>query len=416
MKRYRDMTFAEYMRDYHKPIAGGSPTATPTGAVAPGGMPAAAGGVDVSGALTSVIPGIRKLKKQAVQKAIPKEGGLVQLELPKSSYMTRAFIRVTGKIKVVQGAEKVNLAKVDPRLFINRFEFALSGSTSPRILTGIQSDIIDGLDLAAVAPNTQVYNLPEPAKEAAEEKAFSIEMSPSFVISPQNLYGIPYLGAPSTVPTFNITFGNPDGTLVSKEKNGPTITFENGQVEVYLERIDLPAPVMPRSVPQTQNGHTVMTQIPGQGLYLEAGYMLLSRMYEEQKPAANGTKLFQLPLGPDYTRIIILAFTKKGVLDVNDTLLKEAKLTVQQATAIESKKPWHFSNEFRHMYNKERPGGVYVFSGIDESGTDADLYVTRDLGNFAVEIEGTEAAVEEEAKFQVITQQLVPLTEPGLYL
>ena len=394
-----------------------SGVATPTGAVAPGGMPAAAGGVDVSGALTSVIPGIRKLKKNVTQKAIPKEGGLVQLELPKSSYMSRAMIRITGEIKVTQGAEKIALAKVDPRLFVNRFEFALSGSTSPRILSGIQSDTIDGLDLPAIAPNTQVYALPEPAKEASESKAFSLEMSPSFVISPQNLYGIPYLGAPSTVPEFNITFGNPDGTLVKKEKAGPTITLENGQVEVYLERIDLPAPVMPRQQVTEQNGQKVTTTIPGQGLYLESGYMILSRMYEEQKPAANGTKLFRLPIGPDYTRIIILAFTEKGVLDPETTpLLKEARLTVQQATAIESKKPWHFSNEYRHMYNKERPTGVYVFSGIDETGTDADLYVTRELGNFSLEIDGTEAVVGEEAKYQVVTQQLVPLSEPGLYL
>jgi hypothetical protein len=394
-----------------------SGVATPTGAVARGGMPAAAGGVDISGALTSVIPGIRKLKKNAVQKAIPKEGGLVQMELPKASYMTKAMIRITGNLKVTQGVEKVNLAKVDPRLFVNKFEFALSGSTSPRVLSGIQSDIIDGLDLPAIAPNTQLYTLPEPAKEVSAEKAFSLELSPSFVIGPQNLYGIPYLGAPSTVPQFNIQFGNPDGTLIKKEKAGPTITIENGMVEVYLERIDLPAPVMPSQHIEEHNGQKVATTIPGQGLYLESGYMILSRMYEEQKPAANGTKTFQLPLGPDYTRIIILAFTEKGILDPETTpLLKEARLTVQQATAIESKKPWHFSNEYRHMYNKERPVGVYVFSGIDETGTDADLYVTRELGNFALEIEGTEAAVGEEAKFQVITQQLVPLSEPGLYL
>jgi hypothetical protein len=392
--------------------------ATPTGAIAPGGMPAAAGGVDVSGAITSVIPGIRKLKKTVVIKAIPKEGGLVQIELPKASYMSRAMIRITGELKVTQGVEKVNLAKVDPRLFINKFEFALSGSTSPRILSGIQSDVIDGLDLPAIAPNLQIYTLPEPAKEASLSKTFSIEMSPSFVVSPQNLYGIPYLGAPSTVPEFNITFGNPDGTLIKKEKPGPTITLENGQVEVYLERIDLPAPVMPRTQVSTDShGNQVATQIPGQGLYLESGYMILSRMYEEQKPAANGTKLFQLPIGPDYARIIIFAFTEKGVLDPETTpMLKEARLTVQQATAIEAKKPWQFSNEYRHLYNKERPAGVYVFSGIDETGTDADLYVTRELGNFALEIDGTEAVIGEEAKFQVVTQQLVPLSEPGLYL
>jgi hypothetical protein len=391
-------------------------TVTPTGAVARTG--AAAGGVDVSGALTSVIPGIRRLKKNAVQAPIEKEGGLVQLDLPKASYMSRAFIRITGKLKVTQGEEKVTLKKVDPRLFINRFEFSLSGSTSPRVLSGIQSDIIDGLDLPAIAPNTQVYSLPEPEAKKSAEKEFSIEMSPSFVISPQNLYGIPYLGAPGTVPQFSITFGNPNGTLIKPEKAGPTIELIGGQVEVYLERIDLPAPVQPRQQTTTDsNGHAVTTTIPGQGLYLEAGYIILTRMYEEQKPAANGVKLFQLPLGPDYARIVVLAFTEKGVLDPETTpMLKEARLTVQQATAIESKKLWHFSNEYRHMYNKERPVGVYVFSGIDETGTDADLYVTRELGNFDLELEGTEAVIGEAAAFQVITQSLVPLSEPGLYL
>lgn len=390
----------------------------PTGVVASSGLPAAAGGVDVSAALTSVIPGIRKLKKEAVQKEIQKEGGLVQLELPKASYMSRSFIRITGKIKVTQGAEKVALSKVDPRRFISKFEFALSGSTSPRTLSGIASDVIDGLDLPATAPNTMKYEIPEPNANASAEKEFMIEMSPSFVISPQNLYGIPYLGAPSTVPEFNITFGNPNGTLVKPEKAGPTIEFLNGKVEVYLERIDLPAPVAPSVTTTVQNGQTVQTQIPGQGLYMESGYMILSRLYEEQKPAGGeGTKLFQLPIGPDYCRIIVLAFTESGVLDPETTpLLKEARLTVQQATAIESKKLWHMSNEYRHMYNKERPVGVYVFSGIDETGTDADLYITRELGNFALELESSSAAVGENARFQVITQQLVPLSEPGIYL
>lgn len=391
---------------------------TPTGAVARGGMPAAAGGVNVAGALTSVVPGIRKLKKIAVSKAIPTEGGLVQLDLPQASYMTKAVVKITGKLKVTQGAEKVNLAKVDPRRFINRFEFALSGSTSPRVLSGIQSDVIDGLDLPAIAPNKMLYNLPEPAKEASETKPFEIEMSPQFVISPQNLYGVPYLGGRSTVPQFNITFGNPDSTLIKKEKAGPTITIENGMVEVELWRLDLPAPVMPRIVTSTDgNGNQVQSEVPGQGLYHEAGYMILSRMYEEQKPAASGVKTFQLPIGPDYTRIIVLAFTDTGILDTEVTpLLEKADLSVQQATVIESKKIWQFDNEYRHLYNKERPTGVYVFSGIDETGTDSDLYVTRELGNFDLELFGTANVPGENAKFQVITQELVPLSEPGIYL
>lgn len=390
---------------------------TPTGAVAPGGMAAAAGGVDVSGALTSVVPGIRKLKKIAVSKAIPAEGGLVQLELPKASYMSKATIRITGNLKFTQGAIKRTATAVDPRRFISKFEFALSGSTSPRVLSGIQSDIVDQLDLPAATPNLQKYEVAEPAENASAEKPFIMEMSPSFVISPQNLYGIPYLGAPSTVPQFNITFGNPTTTLTKWGGAGSTTTIQNGFVEVELWRLDLPAPVMPRQVVSEQNGQKVVSEVPGQGLYMEAGYIILSRMYEEQKPAASGVKTFQLPIGPDYTRIIILAFTEEGVLDPETSpLLERADLAIQGATVLESKKIWQFDNEYRHLYNKERPKGVYVFSGIDETGTDADLYISRELGNFTLELYGTSNAVGETAKFQVITQTLVPLSEPGLYL
>lgn len=390
---------------------------TPTGAVATRGLPAAAGGVDVSGALTSVIPGIRKLKKMAVSKAIPATGGLVQLELPKASYMQRAVVRIAGKIKVIYGAEKTEVKKVDPRRFISRFEFALSGSTNPRVLTGIQSDTIDGLDLPAASPNLQTYTLPEGEKEKeTKETTFSLEMSPSFVISDQNLYGIPYLGAPSTVPQFNITFGNPNGTLVAANAKA-TVEFVGGMVEVSLWRIDLPAPVMPRQIVSEQNGQKVVSEIPGQGLYQESSYMILSRMYEEQKPSKNGTKLFQLPIGPDYTRIIVLVFSEEGVLDPETTpILEKAELSVQQATVIESKHIWEFDNEYRHLYNKTRPVGVYVFSGIDETGTDADLYVTRELGNFDLECFFTSAEPAESARVQVITQELVPLSEPGIYL
>jgi hypothetical protein len=394
---------------------------TPTGAVAPGGFPAAAGGVDVSGALTSVVPGIRKLKKIAVSKAIPKNGGLVQMELPKASYMEKAVVKITGTLKAKGGEAKKEIEKsADARLFISRFEFALSGSTSPRVCSGIQSDVIDTLDLPATAPNLQLFNAPaEPGIAETKETPFEIEMSPYFVVSPQNLYGIPYLGAPSTVPQFNITFGNPNGTLAKFKaaSTGQEIWLESGMCEVELWRIDLPAPVAPRLVSSIQNGQEVTSEIPGQGLYQESGMIILTRMYEEQKPTKGGVKPFHLPIGPDYMRIIVLVFTEPGVLDPETSpLLLKAELSVQQATVIESKKIWQFDNEYRHLYNKTRPKGVYVFSGIDETGTDSDLYVTRELGNFDLEVFMTENAPGAEATIQVITQELVPLSEPGLYL
>lgn len=390
---------------------------TPTGAIAPQGLPAAAGGVDVAGALTSVVPGIRKLKKVVVSDQIPANGGKVQLKLPKSSYVEKAVIKITGELRIKQGAEAKAITKVDPRKFIERVEFALSGSTNPRVLTGLQHDIIDNLDIAAVAANQTTYEAATGANNSDTKYPFATELSPFFVVSPQNLYGIPYLGAQGTVPELTLTFGNPDGTLATKAAAGPTIELVNGLVEVEMWRIDLPGPVMPQRVVQQVNGNTVESEIPGQGLYHEASYILLTRMFDAEDLTAAGTiKKFRLPTGPDYLRIVLLAYKGGALDDETAPLLDHADLTVQQATSIESKKIWQFENEYRRLYSKTRPKGVYVFSGIDETGTDSDLYVSRELGNFDLEVFSTQNAPGENSRYEVVTQELLPLSSPGQYL
>lgn len=391
-------------------------TVVPTGAVAPGVRPAA-GGVDVAGALTSVIPGIRKLKKIAVQANIPATGGRVQLDLPKASYMSRSRIKITGSIRIVQPAGAVAITATDPRRFLDRFEFAMSGSTNPLVLSGVQMDIVNNLDVPAIAANQSTYSVATGAGSSTTDYPFEIVFSPLHTVSPQNLYGIPYLGADATVPQFNLTFGNPDGTLATKAGAGPTITLQNGKVEVELYRIDLPGPVPPQTQQTVIDGKTVTTQIPGQGLYHESSYILLSRQFDAEDVNAAGTiKRFRLPIGPDYTRLILFA-VKGGVLDDETSpMLDRAELTVQQATSIESKKIWQFEEEYRHLYNKARPKGVYVFSGIDETGTDSDLYVSRELGNFDVDVYGSQNAVPADSRFQLVTQELLPLSQPGQYL
>lgn len=394
-----------------------TPSVVPTGALAPAGQPAAAGGVDVSGALTSVVPGIRKLKQQGLQEPIPANGGRVQIDLPKSSYMQRATIRITGKLKIVQGAEEVAIAKTDPRTFMDRLEFALSGSTNPRVLTGVQQDVVDGLDTPAINPNKITYSAETKAAKSTTEFPFEMVFSPIFCVAPQNLYGIPYLGADGTVPQLNFTFANPDGTLATKAKAGPEISLVGGLVEVELYRIDLPGPVAPREVVQNVEGHQQVQRIPGQGLYQESSYILLTRQFDaEDLSAASTTKTFRLPLGPDYLRIIVLAYKEGALDDETSPLLDRADLIIQQATTIESKKIWQFDREYVRTYNKSRPAGVYVFSGIDETGTDSDIYVSRDLGNFDVKVYGSANAVPANSRFVVLTQELLPLSTPGLYL
>lgn len=388
------------------------------GALSPMGLPAAAGGVDVSGSLTSVVPGIRKLKKIGMTAPIPANGGRVQLDLPKANYLQKAVIKVTGTLRIVQAAGVQTIAATDPRKFFDRITFSLSGSTAPRTLTGIQHDIVDQLDVPAVAPNNSVYTAgPAGAASSTTDTALELELSPLFVVSPQNLYGIPYLGAQGTVPQLEITFADPDGSLATKGAAGPTITLVNGKVEVELWRVDLPGPVMPQVVTNTVDGKQVQTQIPGQGLYHESSYILLTRMFDsEPLSAAGGQVNFRLPIGPDYLRIIPLVY-KGGVLDDETAaLIDHIDLTVQQATAIESKKIWQFDNEYRRLFNKSRPKGVYVFSGIDETGTDADLYVTRELGNFDLNVFQSQVVPPANSRIEIVTQSLVPLSSPGQYL
>lgn len=384
-------------------------------AVNPVALPPAAGGVDVAGALTSVVPGIRVLKKRAVVQDIPVNGGRVQIDLPKSGYWQKSVLRITGSVRIAQTASPQTITATDPRRFIERIQFDASGSTTPRALTGIQHDIIDGLDVPAVAPNAQTYSVATGGASTSTDYPFVLELSPRLTISDQNLYGIPYLGAQGTVPTLVITFGNPDGALATKAAAGPTITFVNGKVELEMWRVDLPGPVAP--TPLTDGNGRVVGETPGQGLYHESSYILLSRMFDaEDLTAAGSVKRFRLPLGPDYTRIVLLAY-KQGVLDDETApLLDHAALSVQQTTDLEDKYIWQFDSEYRQTYNKTRPKGVYVFSGIDRTGTDSDLYVTSELGNFDLTCFASQNAPGANSRFEVLTQELLPLSTPGIYI
>lgn len=382
------------------------------------GLPPAAGGVDVASALVSAVPGIRKLKKIAVTQNLPETGGLVTLDLPKSSYWQKGVIKVRGTLRIVQPAAAVTITATDPRKFLQRLEFSLSGSTNPRVLTGLQEDIIDNLDVPAIAANAQTYSAgPAGANSSTTDTTLELEWSVRLTVSDQNYYGIPYLGALGTVPQLKLTFADPNGSLATPGGAGSTITVVGGTVELEMWRVDLPGPVKPVVVEQMVDGKVQHVEIPGQGLYHESSYILLTRMFDaEDLTGAGTTKTFRLPIGPDYLRIVLLAYKSNALDDETAPLLDSASLIIQQATAIETKKIWQFDNEYRQTYLKNRPKGVYVFSGIDSTGTDADLYVTRELGNFDLEVRSTNNTPPANSRYEVITQELVPLSSPGQYL
>lgn len=395
----------------HPTMAGGA-----TGAIAGVGMPAAAGGVDVASAITSVVPGIRKLKKIAISADIPAQGGVVRLTLPKSSYWQKGTLRITGNLAVTQPGSLQTITYGDPRTFLQRMEFSLSGSTSPRVLTGLQADIIDNLDVPAIAPNKNTFTGGQGVISTTTNYAFAAEFSPRFTVSDQNLYGIPYLGAPGTVPQLSLTFGRPDQTFVTVGGSGASVAFSGGKVELEMWRVDLPAPIAPQTVVAPDGKST--QEIPGQGLYHESSYVLISRMQDAIDLTSAGTiKKFRLPAaGPDYLRMILMCYKNNVLDDESAPLMDHADIVVQQATSIESKYIWQFDNEYRQTYNKTRPTGVYVFSGIDLTGTDSDIYVTRDLGNFDIDFYGSSNSVPANSRVECVTQALLPLSSPGQYL
>lgn len=410
-----------------RPVRGGAE------GYAASGFPQAAGGVDVSAALMSVRPGIRKIKKLITTVAIPTQAQQPQelmIPLPKSGYLERPILRLealaanTG-FQVVQGATAQAITMNDIRNLINRIRFELSSTVVPKSLSGIACDIIDNLDVAVVNANANVVPTSASLSGAANSTVtqnFVLELSPRFTISDQNLYGIPYLGALSTVPQlvvdFNPLLGVASQSPMTAAAAGPTASIVGVTAKVDGWRIDLPAPVAPSATTDAQ-GNTV--QIPGEGLWAESGYLLTTKVVDSQTSVGPGSsKPFNIPIGPMYSRIVLLAFVD-GILDTESgvapqSILDHCELSVQNATIIESRFPWQYDSDYRNAYYKTRPKGVYVHSGIDQSGTDEDLWVTQDLGNFQLTPFSTNNADGNAlTQFQLITQALQPISRPGLY-
>lgn len=399
---------------------------------APQGFPAAAGGVDVSAAMLSVRPGIRKIKKMVTTQTVPlgTQSGFI-LPLPNSGYIERCTLRINGDFSVTQGATQEAITVNDIRTLVQRIRFELSSTVVPRSLSGLASDIIDALDVAVVFPNTSRNVVPTGASLTAAASGtatqpFTLYLSPRFTISDQNLYGIPYLGALSTVPQFVIDFATLLGTgtasayqnVLTAAAAGPSATMPNTVIQVDGVRIDLPAPVAPQTY-QAQDGSTQQT--PGEGLYAESGFLLTTKLAGSQSSVGAGQQQpFNIPIGPMYARIILLAYVD-GLLDTESgtapqSILDHSELQVQEAVTIESRYPWQFSEDYFRAYYKNRPAGVYVHSGIDQSGTDEDLWVTQDLGNFQlIPFTSANADGNSQTKYELYTQALQPISQPGLY-
>lgn len=407
-----------------RPMSGGAPGYSSQG------FPQAAGGVDVSAALMSVRPGIRKIKKMVTTQSLVLDQQQVIIGLPRSGYLERPIIRLEALgagvgLQIVQGATAQAITMNDIRNLVQRLRFELSSTVVPKALSGLACDIIDNLDVAVVnANNNQVPtsgSLSGIANSTTTQN-FVLELSPRFTISDQNLYGIPYLGALSTVPQLVLDFAPLLGPAATSPMTaaaaGPTAHLVGVTTKIDGWRIDLPAPVAPSSHTDA-DGNTI--NIPGEGLWAESGYLLTTKLVDTQTSVGPGSqKPFNIPIGPMYARILLLAYAD-GLLDQEtgtapQSMLDHSELAVQGATVVESRYPWQYDSDYRNAYYKIRPKGVYVHSGIDQSGTDEDLWVTQDLGMFQLTPFATaNADGAATSKFELYTQALQPISEPGLY-
>lgn len=404
------------------------------GASAPGyaaqGFPQAAGGVDVSAALMSVRPGIRKIKKLVTTQSIVPGTSELLIPLPKSGYMERPILRLEAAsgnagFQIIQGATAQAITMNDIRNLVQRLRFELSSTVVPKSLSGLANDIIDNLDVAVVNANNNQVPTSGALSGAASSTVygnFVLELSPRFTISDQNLYGIPYLGALSTVPQLVIDFapllGPASSSPMTAAAAGPSAQLLGVTAKVDGWRIDLPAPVAPEQTTDAQ-GNTIT--VPGEGLWAESSYLLTTKLVDTQDTVGAGSqKPFNIPIGPMYARILLLAYVN-GILDTESgvapqSILDHCEIAVQQATIIESRYPWQYDSDYRNAYYKTRPRGVYVHSGIDQSGTDEDLWVTQDLGNFQLTPFATaNANGAAGTKMELYTQGLQPISRPGLY-
>lgn len=413
-KEYGDALLAELLA----PIRGGAQ------GYSAGGFPMAAGGVDVSAALTSVRPGIRKIKKLVTSFTLSAGQTSVIVPLPKSGYLERPIIRIEGSFQVVQGGVAQAMTMNDLRSLVQRVRLELSSTVVPKALSGIATDIIDNLDVAVVSANANVVPTSGALSGIANSTTvvpFVLELSPRFTISDQNLYGIPYLGAISTVPQIVIDFaplvGVAGSSPLSQAAGGPTVTLVNTTIKVDGWRIDLPAPVAPSASTDAEGN---VTEVPGQGLWAESSYLLKTNMIDSQDQVSAGLqRQFRIPIGPMYSRLVLLAFVNQ-ILDTElgapASILDHTELGVQQVTVIESRYKWQFDSDYRNAYYKARPAGVYVHSGIDQSGTDEDLWVTQDLGDFILTaFASPNANGAAGTRFELYGQGLMPISLPGLY-
>lgn len=369
--------------------------------------PAAVGGQDIPSGLISQ-QNLRILRG-FVEGFNYSGGDRKTVKIPSVGYIKQIRYYLTGSI-VVAGQSANNGTVGDPRKLIRMSTTSFGAANRPHDLDGVTENLFNILDTPVVNPKsvfpTGGANMPNGTYPV------NLEFTVQYPISEVNLLGLIYNGGESTYMTHDISMAPLSDVVVPGTAGTATFT---GRIEVWMEWVDEVEPVPERQMYDEQ-GNAYLVE--GEGLWRETSMIKYQQMHASVELVSAGQPYdVDLPRGPIYNRVLLLLTTNAtGGLDTGDTYLDTVELSTQQIATIRSENQLTLDQDFRTTYLKTRPGGVYVLTFLDKTGSDRDLLFTAGLGR--VQVKGRLKAgitVTAGSRLYVYTETIVSLDTNAAY-
>lgn len=358
------------------------------------------GGVDLPGVVQS-LSNLRILRSEFDSRAFT-ENQRLNVVIPNVGYIKNLRLIFEGTLTVTLGTGSATAG--DPRKLLREVAYSLQSTNRLRALDGIAENIIETLDY-------QVLNPKQTFTVAGGPNPVYLEWSMQLPISEANLLGISYIGGGTTYAALEITQGAISDIVTLA--GGATATL-TGTWRFVMDWIDAEAPRAPREITVTNSdGKPERRTIPGQGLWRETSRIKQTQVLRSQVFASAGQEVaIDLPLGFPYLRIVLISY-ENNIVDSDDTLIQRARIELQQQSKLRDESVRVFDMIHRQTFFKSRPGGVYVFSFIDMTGSDRDILRTDAIGRMVLWLTAGTATPPATNRVDIITEQLVPLQNAG---
>lgn len=335
-----------------------------------------------------------------------REGIRESVRIPNVGYVKQLRVIVKLAITVTPGTGSATAG--DFRNLIRQLTTTFQGSNRPHDLDGIGENLFNNLDLPVL-----VNKITAPSGTlTAQTYNIYLELTPQYGISETNLLGILYVGGSSTYASLDISQGLISEAIVLT--GNATAVLASGTVDVYMEWVDEREPIPETVIPA--QGDTPPQYVPGQGLWRETSMLKYVQLHDTiQLTSAGQQWQTELPRGPIYTRIGLLYFAGTSI-DVNDTLPNTAELVSQQIASLRRETVDSLDRDYRESYLKNRPGGWYVMTFLDKTGSDRDLLHTGGLGRLQVKgVNALGVTPAANSRIRIYTETLVALTRNASY-